>query len=72
MRNKGSKGNHQKNQNAQPIIEYPEMYKITFDGLGKVGKTSLMKKYLEDKEFKESQKEYAKPSLYYFHFWLSI
>ena len=62
MGNKGSKGKkgiHQENQNVQPIIEYSEMYKITFDGLGKVGKTSLMKKYLEGKEFNESQKKYA-------------
>ena len=57
--NRGNKGNHQSNHNSQPIIDYSEMYKITFDGFIGVGKTSLIKKYLEGKVFNESKESYA-------------
>ena len=66
MGNKGNKGNHQKNPNPQPIIDYSEMYKITFDGYIGVGKTSLMKKYLEGKVFNQSKESYcARPYFIY-------
>ena len=55
----GNKGNHQSNHNSQPIIDYSEMYKITFDGFIGMGKTSLIKKYLEGKVFNESKESYA-------------
>ena len=38
---------------------YSEIYQIMFDGLQKVGKTSIIKKYLEEKIFKTKQKEYC-------------
>ena len=42
---------------AQPIA-YSEMYKITFDGYNQVGKTSIMKKYLEGKYYQQQQQTY--------------
>ena len=38
---------------------YSEIYQVMFDGLQKVGKTSIIKKYLEGKVFKTTQKEYC-------------
>ena len=54
----GNKENQKnKHKEAEPII-YSEMYKITFDGYNQVGKSSIMKKYLEGKEFKQSEARY--------------
>ena len=55
MGNKGS--HHSHNYKAQPIV-YSEMYKITFDGYNQVGKTSIMKKYLEGKVYNQTQAVY--------------
>ena len=38
---------------------YTEEYKITFDGFIKVGKTTLIKKYLEGKEYNESHDSFC-------------
>ena len=38
---------------------YTEEYKITFDGFIKVGKTTLIKKYLEGKEYNESHDSFV-------------
>ena len=48
----GNNQNHQKNHKKehQPIT-YSEMYKITINGFKKTGKTSIINKYLEGKEF---------------------
>ena len=38
---------------------YTEEYRITFDGFIKVGKTTLIKKYLESKEYNESHDSFC-------------
>ena len=47
----GNKENHKN-------ITYSDMYKIIFDGYKQVGKSSIVKKYLEGKEFKKSEARY--------------
>ena len=53
----GNKENHHHKPRTQPIA-YSEMYKITFDGYNSVGKTSIMRKYLEGKLYNQSQASY--------------
>ena len=48
----GNNQNHQKNhKKGHQHITYSEMYKIIIIGYWKVGKTSIINKYLEGKEF---------------------
>jgi len=48
----GNNQNHQKNhKKGHQSITYAEMYKITIIGCKKSGKTSIINKYLEGKEF---------------------
>jgi len=54
----GNKENHKNKHKEDEPITYSEMYKITFDGYNQVGKSSIMKKYLEGKEFKQSEARY--------------
>ena len=44
----GNKGSHHHIPKSQ-LAAFSEMYKITFDGYIAVGKTSIIKKYLEGK-----------------------
>ena len=54
----GNKGNHQHYAPRPQQMVYSEMYKITFDGYNGVGKTSIMRKYLEGKLYNQQQATY--------------
>jgi len=54
----GNKENHQNNHKGTKPITYSETYKIIFDGNKKVGKTSIIKKYLEGKVFNQTYSTY--------------
>lgn len=63
-------GNNHKPK-TQPIA-YSEMYKITFDGYNSVGKTSIIRKYLEGKLFNQSQASYIVHSYFIYSFGFPI
>ena len=59
-------------QKKRPSFEidtnYSETYQIMFDGLQKVGKTSIIKKHLEGKVFKTTPKDYFLRFYYLYEF----
>ena len=47
---KSSSNNVSNKRNQPTVVNYSEVYKVMFDGFTKVGKTTLINKYLEGKE----------------------
>ena len=62
----GNKGSHHHHKSQLPA--FSEMYKITIDGYMAVGKTSIIKKYLEGKLYNQSQAMYIVHSYFIYTF----
>ena len=62
----GNKGRHHHHKSQLPA--FSEMYKITIDGYMAVGKTSIIKKYLEGKLYNQSQAMYIGHSYFIYTF----
>ena len=56
---KSSSNNVSNKRNQPTVVNYSEVYKVMFDGFTKVGKTTLINKYLEGKEANTKENFYC-------------